>query len=561
MNAIANLPGYRLDPQPLHTSSRTLVYRGVREGDLHPVIVKILRSPFPSFKELVGFRNQYIITRHLEHPHIVTPLALERYGNGYALIMSDRGGISLGEYWSQSDRTLEEFLAIAIQLTETLHYLDRQRIIHKDLKPANILIHPETRQIELIDFTIASLLPKEHQQLASPNVLEGTLAYISPEQTGRMNRGIDYRTDFYSLGVTLYELLTRVLPFNSSDPLELVHCHIAQTPLAPSHFLDPRGNPYPEVLSGIILKLMAKNAEDRYQSALGLKHDLARCLQQLETTKEMTAFDLGERDRCDRFLIPEKLYGREAEVAQLLAAFDRVSGGGEAQKHSGRAGISEMILVAGYSGVGKTAAIEEVHKPILEQRGYFIRGKFDQFNRNIPFSAFVQAFRDLMRQLLGEPDGELAAWKAKILAALGESGQVLIDVIPELEDIIDPQPPVPELSGTAAQNRFNLLFGKFIRVFTSPDHPLAIFLDDLQWVDSASLNLLKLLMDESEAGYLLVLGAYRDNEVFPAHPLLLALADLEKRGTNLTTLTLEPLKESDIVQLTADTLLCSTALA
>jgi len=544
-----NLAGYQ-EAKQIYIGNRTLVYRAIQTATEQSVIIKVLRNPHPNFDELVRFRNQYIITHNLEHPSIVEPLTLERYGNGYALVMPDEGALSLLEYWQESGSNLSEFLSIALQLAETLHYLSQQHIIHKDIKPSNILIHPQTHQVKLIDFSISSLLPKEQQQLLNPNVLEGTLAYISPEQTGRMNRGIDYRTDFYSLGVTLYELLTGVLPFQGNNPLDLLHCHIAKKPLAPDELLDTHGNPYPEAISQIILKLMAKNAEERYQSALGLKHDLERCWQQWEAIGKIIPFELGEHDICDRFIIPEKLYGREDEVAQLLAAFDRVA-----------AGNREMMLVAGFSGIGKTAVVNEVHKPIVEKRGYFIKGKFDQFNHNIPFSAFVQAFRSLMGQLLGESDAGLANWKTKILRVLGESGQVIIDVIPELEHIIGSQPAVPELSGSAAQNRFNLLFSKFVGVFTSKEHPLVIFLDDLQWADSASLNLLKLLMGESESGYLLVLGAYRDNEVFPAHPLILTLDEIIHNKSIVNTITLAPLSQVGLNHLIADTLSCSLELA
>ena len=541
------LPGYDLG-ETLYKGTRTLVYRGTRHSDNQPVILKFLRNEYPTFSELVQFRNQYTIAKNLDLPGIVQPLALETYGHGYALVMADEGYISLGE-WQQrkfsGELDIADFLIIAIQLAGILRELYQNRVIHKDIKPANILIHPDTKQVKLIDFSIASLLPKETQEISNPNVLEGTLAYISPEQTGRMNRGIDYRTDFYSLGVTFYELLTGELPFQSEDPMELVHAHIAKSPTF-SHTQHPT----PNTLLDIIGKLMAKNAEDRYQSALGLKYDLEKCLSQWKDTGNIEPFDLGERDICDRFIIPEKLYGRDAEVQTLLDAFERVTHG-----------VTEMMLVAGFSGIGKTAVVNEVHKPITRARGYFIKGKFDQFNRNIPFSAFVQAFRNLMSQLLGQSDADLANTKAKILKALGESAQVLIDVIPELEKILGQQPPVPELSGGAAQNRFNLLFGKFVRVFTTQEHPLVIFLDDLQWADSASLNLLKLLMDESEAGYLLVLGAYRDNEVFPAHPLMLALDDIKKQGATLNILTLAPLGKMDITQLVADTLLCSTEIA
>ncbi len=543
IKAVTTLPGYQLG-SCLYQGPRTLVHQGTRLGDSTSVIVKILRTPHPSFSQLVQFRNQYAISRHLQHPHIVTPVVLERYGNGYALIMPDSGAIALSDYWQHFTPNLEEFLEIALQLVDALHYLSQEQIIHKDIKPANILIHPETQQVKLIDFSISTLLPKESQTIQTANTLEGTLAYLSPEQTGRMNRGIDYRSDFYSLGITFYELLTGTVPFASDDPLELIHAHIAQNPKP----IDRED--IPQVLRDLIFKLIAKNAEQRYQSALGLKWDLEKCLEQYRETGTIERFELAQHDRCDRFMIPEKLYGRELEVKTLLEGFERVA-----------AGNCEIVLVAGFSGIGKTAVVNEVHKPIVRQRGYFIKGKFDQFNRNIPFSAFVIAFRDLMGQLLGESDAKLQEWKRKILAAVGENGQVLIDVIPELKRIIGIQPPVPELSGNAAQNRFNLLFEKFIAVFTTQEHPLTLFLDDLQWADSASLNLLKVLIGESRTGYLLLLGAYRDNEVFPTHPLMLCLGELEKQQTTISTITLASLSVSHINQLVAKTLSCSVELA
>jgi len=528
----------------IHKSERTLVYRGRNIESGQPVIVKLIGQEYPSFNELVQFRNQYAIAKNLDIPGIVKPYSLLRYKNGYALIMEDIGAISLAEYQRQFSVSIQQFWEIALSIAEILHHLHQNYIIHKDIKPANILIHPETKEVKLIDFSISSLLPKETQSLQTPNVLEGTLAYISPEQTGRMNRGIDYRSDFYSLGVTFYELLTGKLPFESEDPLEIVHAHIAKSPpLIPE-------TQVPRPLANIVWKLMAKNAEERYQSALGLKYDLEKCRVQYLETGKIELFVLGKRDLCDRFLIPEKLYGREKEVEMLLNAFEDV-----AQEKT------QMMLVAGFSGIGKTAAINEVHKPITRQHGYFIKGKFDQFNRNIPFTAFLIAFRDLMGQIISESDAELQEWKTKMLEAVGNNGQVLIDVIPELERIIGSQPPVAELSGSAAQNRFNLLMGKFIEVFTAKEHPLVIFLDDLQWADSASLNLLKLLMGDTETGYLLVLGAYRDNEVFPAHPLMLTLDEIQKQGANLNTLTLKPLSTLDINYLVADTLLCEQEVA
>ncbi|MEG4234105.1 AAA family ATPase [Microcoleus sp. Pol11C3] len=543
MNAVVDLTnrisGYHLGEQ-LYCGSRTLVYRAIRETDQHPVVIKLLNRDYPSFSELLQFRNQYTIAKNLRLPGVVAPYNLESYRHSYALVMEDFGGISLRDYAQETSLTLAEILEIGIQITDILHGLYQNRVIHKDIKPANVLIHPETKQVKLIDFSIASLLPRETQEIQNPNVLEGTLAYISPEQTGRMNRGIDYRTDFYSLGATFYELLTGKLPFECEDPMELVHCHIAKQPPAIN------SQEIPQVISDIVMKLMAKNAEKRYQSALGLKHDLEKCLQQYQETGKIETFELGTRDICDRFLIPEKLYGRETEVQTLLSAFERVANG-----------TSELMLVAGFSGIGKTAVVNEVHKPIVRQRGYFIKGKFDQFNRNIPFSALVLAFRDFMAQLLSESDAKIQEWKTQILEALGDNGQVIIEVIPELERIIGTQPPAPELSGIAAQNLFNLLFHKFIAVFTTKEHPLVIFLDDLQWADSASLKLMQLLVNESQLGYLLLLGAYRDNEVSPSHPLMLTLDEVRKAGTTLNTITLVPLSQISLNQLVADTLVCS----
>ncbi|MBD2494249.1 AAA family ATPase, partial [Nostoc sp. FACHB-280] len=539
VGTLVKIPGYRISEE-LYNGSRTLVYRGYREVDQQPVVIKLLKNPYPSFNELLLFRNQYTIAKNLNSPLIVQTYSLEPCQNGYALVMEDFGGISLKKWGTrETQQSLEEFLVIAITLCDILNLLYHERIIHKDIKPSNILINPETKQIKLIDFSIASLLPRETQTLVNPKVLEGTLAYISPEQTGRMNRGIDYRTDFYSLGVTFYELLTDELPFQSQDVMELVHSHIAKTaPLV--HEINPD---IPLVISKIVSKLMAKNAEDRYQSALGLKVDLEKCLIQLQETGEIQSFDIARGKLCDRFIIPEKLYGRETEVQALLKAFDRVS-----------QGSSELMLVAGFSGIGKTAVVNEVHKPITQQKGYFIKGKFDQFNRNIPLSAFVQALRDLMNQLLSESDQQLQTWKEKLLKALGDSGQVLIDLIPELEWIIGSQPPTPELSGEAAQNRFNLLFQNFIQVFAKVEHPLVIFIDDLQWADSSSLDLMQSLLTEaqSHSQCLLVLGAYRDNEVFPGHPFLMTVKTLENADVTLETLTLSPLSADSLNQLVAD---------
>ncbi|WP_138503573.1 AAA family ATPase [Nostoc sp. PA-18-2419] len=569
----AKLLNYQITEQ-LYTSFRTLVYRAIREEDRLPVIIKLLQQEYPtSFSELLHLSNHYTIAKNLDLPNIVRPYSLEPYGNSYALVMEDFGGISLREWMKaaieSNPNLLEEFLDIAIALSEILDGLYRHRTIHKDITPANILINPQTKQVKLTDFSIASLLPRETQEIQHPNVLEGTLVYLSPEQTGRMNRQIDYRCDYYSLGITFYELLTGQLPFQSDDPMELVYSHIAKQP--PSLWevksqkskaasalggfgdlkqLAFKSEEIPKILCDMTMKLMAKNAEERYQSALGLKHDLEVCRRQLQETGRIETFVLSKQDICDRFIIPEKLYGRQAEVETLLSAFERVS-----------QGSTEIILLAGCSGIGKTSVVNEVQKPIVRQRGYFIKGKFNQFCRHIPFAVFVQVFRDLMTQLLGESYTQLEQWKPKLLKALGENAQLIIEVIPELESLIGKQPPAPELSASAAENRFNLLFLKLTQVFAAPEHPLVIFIDDLQWVDSASLKLIQLLTSEADIGHLLLIGAYRENEVKNTHPLLLTLDEIQKLGAIVNTIILNPLDEISLNHLVADTLNCSLELA
>ncbi|WP_414529044.1 AAA family ATPase [Nodularia chucula] len=535
------IPGYKI-LHKIYDSNRTTVYQAQREDSQTPVAIKILKAEYPQFRDIILFRNQYSIARSIQHPHIIKCYSLEPYRNSYALILEDFGGISLNQYRQSQPVNLTDFFAVAIAITSALEFLYDQKIIHKDIKPNNILINPETKQIKLIDFSISSLLPKENSEIKSPHLLEGTLAYMSPEQTGRMNRGIDYRSDFYSLGVTFYELLTGKLPFDSNQPLELIHCHLAQEVINPSR-INPN---IPPILAKIVLKLMAKNAEQRYQTAKGIKYDLEYCQQLFLKNNENNLFKLGEKDISDRFQIPDKLYGRETEVKALLNAFERII-----------LGSIEIMLISGFSGIGKTAVVHEVHKQIVSQKGYFISGKFDQFQRDVPFSALVQAFRNFIEQILTESVSQLEIWKKKIFSALGDQGRVITDVIPELKRIIGEQPEVAELRGSASQNRFNLLFGNFIQLLSTPEHPLVIFLDDLQWADSASLKLIKLLMSEMNANYLLIIGAYRNNEVRSEHPLMMMLNDIRKTKAIINEITLTPLNENQINHLIADTLKCS----
>jgi len=534
----------------IYASDRTVVYRAHEELSQKPVILKLPNYPYPNFKHLTQYRNAYTLVKKFNFPGVVKMLALEKFEQRLMLVMEDFGGISLYQYLSRQDTSdfkiisldMSQFFDIALQIINPLEKLHNHQIIHKDIKPQNIIINPQTKKIEIIDFSSTTKLPKEVPEIRNPNTLEGTLAYISPEQTGRMNRGIDYRSDLYSLGATFYQLLTGQLPFTSEDPMELVHCHIARTPKA---IIDINPN-IPEPVSAIVFKLMAKMPENRYQKVAGLRYDLEKCQYEWENNRQIKLFNLGIRDRSNSLIISEKLYGREKEVEKLLKAFDRVSNQEQSQ--------SELMLVGGFSGIGKSALVNEVHKPIVEKRGYFISGKFDQFQRNLPFSAWLNAFAELIEQILSESQEKLEAFASELQKILGEEAQAIIDVIPELELLIGKQPPATELSPSAAENRFNLLFLKFISVFARSNHPLTIFLDDLQWADLASLKLIKLVMEKTEINYLLLIGAYRDNEVNTGHPFILTVEEIQKTGVIVNQIILSALSKSALNNLVADTI-------
>ncbi len=540
------LPGYQICEE-VQAGVKNMVYRGVKQPHKTPVIIKFLKAEYPTLAEITRLRHEYKITENLHLDGIIKTYSLEPYKKGYALVVEDMGGKSLNHLLESQSLSILECLKIGSQLAQALGELHQNQIIHKDIKPSNIIIHPETQKVKITDFNISTRLARETYQSSNPNQIEGTLNYMSPEQTGRMNRSLDYRTDFYSLGVTFYQMLTGKLPFESNDPLKLIHCHIAVKPVAPHH-LDEN---IPEAVSAIALKLMAKNAEDRYQSAEGLKADLDTCLHQLIHTGKIDYFPTGTLDKSGQFLIPEKLYGREAEVAQLLAAFERIAGH---SAESDQQPNPEIIMVSGYSGIGKTRAINEIHKPIVGACGYFISGKFDQLQRHVPYSAISQAFLKLTHQILTETSEQLHEWQEKLQAALGENAQVIIDVIPELEQIIGPQPTAPDLGPTETQNRFNRVFQKFIRVFSQKAHPLVVFLDDLQWADSASLKLIEKVMSDSESQSLLLVGAYRDNEVSPLHPTIQTLEKIKQAGTIINDIVLTPLELSHVLQLVGDAL-------
>src|SRR5947208_4465044 len=529
--------------ETIRNDGEFILYRGRRQTDATPSSVFALTpaSERPPLESLRRMEHEYSLRTDLDSGWSVSPIALVPYKERTMLVLTDPGGEPLDRLLGRP-MELTQFLPLAIGLTTALGQVHGRGLIHKDIKPANVLVNHATGQVWLMGFGIASRLPRERQAPEPPGFIAGTLPYMAPEQTGRMNRSIDSRSDLYAFGVTLYEMLTGSLPFTASDPMELVHCHIARQPIPPCERLKSIPGP----VSAIIMKLLAKTAEERYQTAAGAASDLRRCLAEWETQHRIDEFPLGEQDTPDRLLIPEKLYGRDREIEKLLASFDRVI----------KDGTPELVLVAGYSGIGKSSVVNELHKVLVPPRGLFASGKFDQYKRDIPYSTLAQAFQSLTRRLLAKNEADLATWRAAFLEALGPNGRLMIDLVPELKHIIGDQPPVPDLPPQDARRRFELVFRRFIGVFARPDHPLALFLDDLQWLDAATLDLLEDLLNPPGVQHLMLIGAYRDNEVTTAHPLMRKLEAIRNAGANVQEITLAPLAGEDVRQLIADALRC-----
>jgi len=535
------LTGFSIS-EHLSQSPPVIIYRGKRRTDSTPVILKVLDIEFPLPIQLARIRHEYDLIRSLDHPGVIRVHSLEKIHHSLAIVMEDFGGIPLRAYASKNALRLDERLKIVRRVGAILGDIHSNGVVHKDVNPNNILVNPQTGEIKLIDFGNAARIAHENRQPKNPDHLEGTLAYIAPEQTGRMNRPVDYRSDYYSLGITLYELLLGRRPFEAQDSMELVHQHIAAVP--PELHLEDAA--IPVAISRVVSKLIEKNAEHRYQSAVGLCGDLDECIAALAAGVPLEDFSPGRHEISDRFSLPSKLYGRDAEIHRLLDAYARAC-----------AGTPGIVLVTGYSGIGKSSLINEIHKPITRSRGYFVSGKFDQFRRNIPYSALIQAFQNLLHQLLTESDERIAHWRERLLAALDGNARVVMEVIPELEHILGLQPEVPPLAPQEAQNRFNFYFLNFVRTFAREEHPLALFLDDLQWADHPSLNLLELLGADGDCKHLLIIGAYRQNEVAASHPLQLALDRMKKSGAAMEEITLDILPQEVVCEIITDTIACA----
>src|SRR5215475_4818207 len=526
----------------LHHDGEFILYRGhSKQAGAPSVLLLAPVSLRPALETLKKIEHEYSFRNELDPTWAVRPLALSQYNEQRVLVLENPGGEPLNRL-IQGPMEMRQFLRFTIGLATALTQLHKRELIHKDVKPANVLVDSAIGQVWLTGFGIASRLPRERQSPQPPEFIAGTLPYMAPEQTGRMNRSIDSRCDLYALGVTLYEMLTGSPPFSATDPMELVHCHVARQPVAPIERL----NGIPGPVSAIVMKLLAKTAEERYQTATGAASDLRRCLAGWERHHHIDKFPLGEHDTPDRLLIPEKLYGRALEVNALLASFDRIVAGGR----------PELVLVSGYSGIGKSSVVNELHRPLVPPRGLFASGKFDQYKRDIPYATLAQAFKSLLRSVLTKNEAELSKWRDALREAVGPNGQLIVDLVPELKLIIGEQPPVPELPPQAAQGRFQLVLRRFISVFARPEHPLALFLDDLQWLDTATLDFMEDLLSRSDMQHLMLIGAYRNNEVNPSHPLMRKLEAMRQPGAILQDIVLAPLTREDLAHLIADSLHC-----
>lgn len=514
-------------------------YYALRLKDRCKVLLKIPNNNVTSSENVAILQHEFHLLKTINTPSIIKAYDFLQSTPAPVLILEHVEGALLSSFLVENTLEISDFFDLALQLVDILGELHQRNIIHKEIRPTNIIIDPQQLALKLIDLSASTQLSEELFDYYNLSKLGDSLAYISPEQTGRINRPVDYRTDFYSLGITFYEMLTNQVPFQTMDSLDLIESHISKKPIS---VLTARRN-IPKMLAAIIDKLLEKMPEDRYSSFIGIKSDLLDCFKQWVVKRNLTEYSLGSKDIRDHLSISRNLYGREHEVKQLIEAFYRVS-----------QSTSEIIFIAGYSGIGKTSIVKEVYKPIVEHRGYFIQGKFDQLRRSMPYSAIVTAFQNLVKQVLSENEEKVDVLKNQLIHSLGTVSQVVIDVIPDVELIIGKQSPAHPLNPADAKIRFNLVFQNFVRVFAREEHPLVIFLDDLQWADKSSLGFIENLLQDHDTKYLLIIGAYRDNEINAHHQLQLSLNNLSLNQVASSTLILQPLQLNNVQQLLQDAL-------
>jgi len=533
---LAALPGFLITEQ-LYESGTTCVVRALRAEDRLPVVIKYLKDRLPFKEDMARLIHEAAMTRRCDAPGVSKVVAVLENG----LVFEDSGGIALSRVFQHGTLAANEFLSLAVKITEALGQVHQYNILHRDINPSNLLYNQQTGQVKIIDFGLAVQLDKLDQDTGAQAGPVGTFAYMPPEQTGRVNQAVDQRSDLYALGVTFFELLAGEKPFQGQDMISLVHEQIAVVP-RDLRDINPQ---VPGMLAVLVAKLLAKNPDDRYQSCAGLQADLGECLRQLQQSGAIQDFVLGRWDSSAQLRLPNRLYGREQEIDQLLGAYTRIAAG----ELSGR-----LALIDGEAGIGKSALLEEVRRQMVQRGGHCAAGKFDRLQRNIPYSAFIQAFRTLVHQILSESPQQIETWRASIQAAVGDNGRVILDVIPDLKLILGDQPPIAEAAPVQAQVRYRLTIQNFIRVFTTPAHPLVLILDDLQWSDHASLDLFEFLATAVDQRYLLMIGAYRETDTGDLHPLRLSIRQIERLSGPVQRIVMSPLQLDDITRIISDTL-------
>lgn len=520
----------------LHSGKRTTIYRGKRISDGYPVIIKVKNKEYPSNDDMKVQQRDFELGSKIKSNNVIKYLDIIKCNNGLAVIEEYFSGEALNKLNKPFE--LKEFLLISTGICDALEKIHAENIVHKAINPSNILYERKTGQVKIIDFSSAGYLSNENYIIEDNNIVEGSLYYISPEQTGRMNRTIGYGSDFYSLGIIFYEMLTGKVPFQAKDPMEIIYSHVAKEPES----ITKTNADVPKAVSDIVVKLIAKNPEDRYKSASGLKKDLERCLEQIENNSN-ESFELGKYDFSGEFYIPQKLYGREKEIQGLIKSFDRVT-----------KGAAELFLIAGAPGIGKSVLVQKICNSVQQKQGYFIQGKFEQFQNDTPYSAIIQALDNFINQLLLESTRKLETWKQCILKAVGNNGQVIVNLLPSLELIIGKQSTIPELGAVETQNRFNLVFENFMQIIADKEHPLVMFIDDWQWADYASLNFIKMMMTNKSNKHLLVVGAYRDNDTKLLGPIMSLIDEMIQNKTMVSTINLKVLQKNDVQLFLEDTL-------
>ncbi|MGM0452952.1 MAG: AAA family ATPase [Thermodesulfobacteriota bacterium] len=537
------LPGYEiLDPTENPDASDRFYARHIRTDQ--PAAFQFFPVDWQQRPDHDALLSFYAALASVDSPHVVPVHAVKKIEDGSRtgiLIVSDPvEGRRLAEEYENRRADLENSLEIAVQLAAAVNDLHKAGVVHHGLTGDTVRLHAESGRVIVNGFAPPEILPGPLTDQQQENMPAAFLPYLSPEQTGRMNRSADFRTDFYSMGIVLYALFTGKPPFCEGGAKEIIHGHIAQKPVPPAQIRPEIPGP----VSDIVMRLMEKPPESRYQSAYGIRADLARCLEQLKSAGHLdSAFSPGRHDAPETLILSDALYGRQDPLRTLCQEFERVC--------EGKAGI---VMISGYPGVGKTRLVESFKSYVMENEGYFITGRFEQLQQNIPYSAFIDAFGRMIGQILTESAGQVEAWRKRLLSALGANADIITTIIPELQYIIGTPAEVAELSPADAENRFTLTFDKFFRAFGTPAHPLVIFIDNMQWADSASLEQMATFFTKSPARHILFIGAYRQNETAANHPLPAAIEHIQHHGTPVVPIALENMGREDVGRLIAASL-------